>query len=327
LDLAWYCPSEGDGRFLGTRTPERPPTFDYLLRVVRAAERAGASEILVPTGVVNDSYAPDAPFAESWTTAAGLAVRTRSIRLIVAVNPAGCSPALLAHQIQTLGAAAPGRIALNLVAGGGPVDGYGHPATDHHDRYLRLRELIAALDGRFDGPLYLGGASEDAVALAAEVVDTYLMWGERPQDIAARITAFRERTERPVRFGVRIHIIARSRERDARRRARELVAAAAVRNDRRDEYAGFDSVGQARMNALPADADDWVAPGLWAGIRSVRGGAGTALVGSYDQVAKWLAAYRAVGVDMIIASGYPHLEEVTRVSRHVWPRIELSRRS
>lgn len=321
LDLAWYCPCEGDGRFLGTLAPERPPTFAYLLRVVRAAERAGAHEILIPTGVVNDSFAPDAGFAESWTTAAALAVRTRAIRLIVAVNPATTNPALIAHQAQTLEAMAPGRIALNLVAGGGPIDGYGNPATSHDERYGRLGALVDALAGRFTGPLYLGGASPAAVALACRAVDTYLMWGEHPDDIAARIAAIRARTSRPLRFGVRLHIIARARAADARRRARELVAPAAVQGARAEEYAGFDSVGQARMNAIAADGDHWVAPGLWAGIRAVRGGAGTALVGSYDDVAGWLERYRQVGVAMIIASGYPHLEEVGRVARHVWPRI------
>ncbi|MDH3226099.1 MAG: LLM class flavin-dependent oxidoreductase, partial [Thermoleophilia bacterium] len=81
VTLAWYCPSEGDGRLLGTRRPERPPTFDYLRRVALAAERAGAREILIPTGTVNDSFAPDATFMESWTTASALAAVTDRIRL------------------------------------------------------------------------------------------------------------------------------------------------------------------------------------------------------------------------------------------------------
>lgn len=301
-------------------SPERPPDFEYLVRVTRAAQRAGAEEILIPTGITNDSYAPDARFAESWTTAAGLAVRTRAIRLIVAVNPAALTPALIAHQAETLQAMAPGRIAINLVAGGGPETGYGAPALDHDDRYQRLGELVDALHGRFTGPLYLGGASDAAIALAHRAVDTYLMWGEHPDAIAERVRAFRAGCDRDVRFGVRIHIIARARDADARRRADELVAAASVRDDRAREYGAFDSVGQARMNAVDADAAHWVAPGLWAGIRSVRGGAGTALVGSYDRVADWLRRYRAAGVDLVIASGYPHLEEVRRVAREVWPR-------
>ena len=321
LDLAWYCPSEGDGAHLGTLAPERPPAFEYLLRVVRAAERAGAREILIPTGAVNDSFAPDAPFAESWTTAAALAASTRDIRLIVAVNPAGISAALAAHQAETLEGIAPGRIAVNLVAGGGPDDGYGHAPLGHDERYARLGAFADMLQTRFRGPLYLGGASEAARRLAARVADTYLMWGEPPDEIAARIDAMRSLAGRPMRFGLRIHIIARRSEREARAAAAELLAHARVQADRASEYASFDSVGQARMNAIPADPESWVAPGFWAGIRLVRGGAGTALVGRYDQVAGWLGRYREAGVDLVIGSGYPHLEEVGRVARRVWLRL------
>lgn len=321
LELGWYCPSEGDGRRLGTRRPERPPAIGYLARVARAAERAGAAVILIPTGTVNDSYAPDAPFMESWTTASALAALTRRIRLLVAVNPAGLRPELAAHQAETLEAIAPGRVAINLVAGGGPEGPYGSEPLDHDARYARLGELAGALRARWTGPLYLGGASPAAAALAARVADTYLMWGEPPEQVAARAAAIRARAARPVRVGLRIHLIARRSDREARAAAAAIVAGARVTGDRAREYAAFDSVGQARMNALPADREGWVAPGLWAGIRAVRGGAGTALVGSYARVARLLGEYREAGVDLVIASGYPHLEEVGRVARRVWPRL------
>jgi len=325
LDLGWYCPSEGDGRWLGTRRPERAPTIDTLAAVARAAERAGATEILIPTGTVNDSFAPDAPFMESWTTAAALAAMTRRIRLLVAVNPAALRPDLAAHQAETLERIAPGRIAINLVAGGGPDAGYGAPQLDHAARYARLGELADALRARFGGPLYLGGASDDAVALAARVAGTYLMWGEPPDAVAGRIATMRARAGRPMRFGLRIHLIARDTEREARSAAAELLSRAEVVADRAAEYAGFDSVGQARMNAIAADDDGWVSPGFWAGIRAVRGGAGTALVGSHAQVARMLIDYRRAGVDLVIGSGYPHLEEVGRIGTRVWPLLAAER--
>ena len=131
------------------------------------------------------------------------------------------------------------------------------------------------------------------------------MWGEPPERIAERVAAMRARAGRPMRMGLRIHIIARPQEREAREAARELLSRAEVAGDRAAEYARFDSVGQARMNAIPADDEGWVAPGLWAGIRAVRGGAGTALVGSYQDVARMLRDYRAAGVDLVIASGLP----------------------
>ncbi len=133
----------------------------------------------------------------------------------------------------------------------------------------------------------------------------------RPDDLAAR-------------FGTPLYAFdgaPLAAEAEARAAAFELVSRAAVTGDRAGEYAGFDSAGQARMNAIPADDEGWVAPGLWAGIRSVRGGAGTALVGSYARVARLLDDYREAGVDLVIASGYPHLEEVARVARRVWPRL------
>jgi alkanesulfonate monooxygenase len=321
-DLAWYCPSEGDGRFLGTRRPEQAPTIAHLAAVAGAAERAGATEILIPTGTVNDSFAPDAPFMESWTTASALAAMTRRIRLLVAVNPAALRPELAAHQAETLERIAPGRVAINLVAGGGPDTGYGAPALDHAGRYARLGALADALRERFAGPLYLGGASEAAVALACRVADTYLMWGEPPDAIAARIARVRDAATRPMRFGLRIHVIARDTDREARAAAAQLLSRAEVAGDRASEYAGFDSVGQARMNAIDADGDGWVAPGLWAGIRAVRGGAGTALVGSHAHVAGLLADYRDAGVGLVIGSGYPHDAEVTRVGTRVWPLIQ-----
>lgn len=321
LALSWYCPSEGDGRWLGTRRPERAPDIEYLAAVAKAAERAGATELLIPTGTVNDSFAPDAPFMESWTTASALAALTRRIRLLVAINPAALRPELAAHQAETLERIAPGRVAINLVAGGGPQVGYGAPERDHAGRYALLNELADALRERFTGPLYLGGASDAAIDLAVRVADTYLMWGEPPDAVAARIAVARERAERPMRFGLRIHLIARDTEREARAAAAELVSRAEVAGDRASEYARFDSVGQARMNAIPADGDGWIAPGLWAGIRAVRGGAGTALVGSHAQVAGWLASYREAGVDLVIGSGYPHLEEVARVGTRVWPLL------
>ena len=321
LTLGWYCPSEGDGRWLGTARPERPPEIGYLAAVARAAEDAGASEILIPTGTVNDSFAPDAPFSESWTTAAALAPLTSTIRLLVAVNPAGLRPELAAHQARTLWAMAPGRVAINLVAGGGPDAGYGAPPLDHAGRYRRLADLAEALRARFPGPLYLGGASDDALALAARAAETYLMWGETPEAIAVRVAAMRARAGRPMRFGLRVHLIARETDDEAHAAAAGLLSRAEVAGERAAEYAAFDSVGQARMNALAADDAGWVAPGLWAGIRAVRGGAGTALVGSYDRVARMLGDYRAAGVDLVIGSGYPHLEEVGRVAARVWPRV------
>lgn len=352
--FAWYLPVEGDGYHLGTFMPERPPTLEYLRAVIQAAEAAGFEEILIPTGTSNDSFSAHAPMIESWTAASILAPATERIRLLVAVNPSCHKAGAFARQSATLDQLSGGRIAINLVAGGS-IANPEERALDHHDRYQRLDEFAQVIQrmwtepetsfsGRFynlEGalaepkpaqehglPLYLGGASEEARELAARHVDSYLMWGEPPAAIADRIAEMRERAkayQRSLRFGLRVHIIARSTREAAREASQELLRLAdpRVEADRQAEFNNFDSVGQARMLAIEGREDDWVSDVLWAGIRRVRGGAGTALVGDYHQVAKALEQYIEAGIGLFILSGYPHLEEAARLGEHLLPLVSL----
>jgi alkanesulfonate monooxygenase len=64
-----------------------------------------------------------------------------------------------------------------------------------------------------------------------------------------------------------------------------------------------------------------ISPNLWAGVGLVRGGAGTALVGSHEEVADRMAEYHALGLDEFILSGYPHLEEAFSFGEGVVPLL------
>jgi alkanesulfonate monooxygenase len=70
-----------------------------------------------------------------------------------------------------------------------------------------------------------------------------------------------------------------------------------------------------------------ISPNLWAGVGLVRGGAGTALVGDPETVAKRFLEYADVGIDTFILSGYPHLEESYRVAELLFPLLPLSNSS
>ena len=352
LSFAWYLPTEGDGHHLGSRHAERPPTFRYLTEVIQAAERAGFEEILIPTGNANDSFAAEAPMAESWTTAALLGAVTGRIRLLVAVRGGCHNPGVFAKMAATLDEATGGRLVLNLVAGGSPDDMYSR-VLEHDERYRRLWEFARVVrrlwtepsvdfDGEFfrmrgalaepkplqrpHPPFYMGGASAVARQMAVELVDTYLMWGEPPAQIAARIEemeALASRAGKELRYGLRIHLIVRDSEAEARAAAADLLsrADAYVEAQRRAEFNGFDAVGQARMLAVRAAEDDWVAPNLWAGIRRVRGGAGTAVVGTPAQAKALLGEYVDAGIRHFIFSGYPHREEAARVGEVLLPLL------
>src|SRR5688572_17797511 len=83
----WFLPVDGDGYHIGTLEQERPPTFDYLLSVARAAEEAGFRSVLIPTRLANGSFEETAPLAETWTAVASIAPMTERLRFLVAVRP------------------------------------------------------------------------------------------------------------------------------------------------------------------------------------------------------------------------------------------------
>jgi alkanesulfonate monooxygenase len=88
-------------------------------------------------------------------------------------------------------------------------------------------------------------------------------------------------------------------------------------------FARSESVGQARMVALHQGSRDnlEVAPNLWAGFGLVRGGAGTALVGSHREVAERIKEYADIGITEFVLSGVPHLEEAYWFGEGVLPLL------
>jgi alkanesulfonate monooxygenase len=182
-------------------------------------------------------------------------------------------------------------------------------------------------------PIWFGGSSDAGIDVAAEHADVYLTWGEPPAQVAEKLDAVRARARRKGRtlsFGLRIHLIVRETDEAAWREADRLISRlpqAAIDAAQAKFREESDSVGQTRMSDLHhGDRSKLlVGPDLWAGIGLVRGGAGTALVGSPKTVAARLREYQSLGIETIIASGYPHLEETYRVAELLFPELGLAR--
>ena len=180
-------------------------------------------------------------------------------------------------------------------------------------------------------PLYFGGSSPAAHTLAAAQADAYLTWGEPPAAVAEKIADVRARAQalgRTLRYGIRLHIIVRETEGQAWDAARDLIkhlSDETIATAQRKLATESDSVGQRRMLALHNGRRDSleVAPNLWAGVGLVRGGAGTALVGDPETVAERIREYQALGIDTVIASGYPHLDESYRVAELLFPLLGI----
>ena len=356
--LHWFLPTNGDsrtdlslGNAVGTAGSrviegggERSPDIGYIGQVARSAEQLGFHGALTPTS----SWCEDA-----WIMTASLTQLTESFRFLVALRPGLLSPTLAAHMAATYQRISRGRLLLNIVTGGD--DAEQRRFGDHlskPERYRRageflhiLRELWKGEPVDFTGEffdvrggqiipaavwpeIYLGGSSPGALDVAARYADVYLTWGEPPGAAAEKLERVRDRAKaagRQLRFGIRLHVIARETAGEAWAQAQRLLDGldpAAIERAQAIQRASG-SEGQQRMTALHGGRTDTleVSPNLWAGVGLVRGGAGTALVGSHEEVADRIAEYHGLGIEEFILSGYPHLEEAYSVGEGVMPAL------
>jgi alkanesulfonate monooxygenase len=189
----------------------------------------------------------------------------------------------------------------------------------------------AALNNRPDPvpPVFFGGSSGPAGPVAAKYADVYLTWGEPPPAVGEKLDWIRglaSNIGRELQYGLRIHVISRDTSEEAWAEADRLLAAVDPADVERVQasLARSESEGQRRMLSLHGGSSNrlLVGPNLWAGVGLVRGGAGTALVGSHAEVAERLVEYAELGIDHFILSGYPHLEEAYWFGEGVLPLLE-----
>jgi alkanesulfonate monooxygenase len=354
MKVLWFLPTHGDGRYLGTATGGRVVDFEYLRQVAGAVDQLGYYGALLPTGRSCE---------DAWVTASALISATRKMRFLVAVRPGLISPTLAARMAATFDRFSNGRLLINVVTGGDPVelagDGVFHDHdqryevtdefleiwrqvlasptaidfTGHHLRVTSAKTIFRAVQQPYP-PLYFGGSSPAAINVAAKHADYYLTWGEPPQAVAAKIEAARAaagKIERELRFGIRLHMIVRETEKEAWAEADRLISAADEQTIAAAQatMSRHDSSGQKLMQQLQRGgrtrADLEVSPNLWTGVGLVRAGAGTALVGSVANILERIREYAQLGIDAFILSGYPHLEEAYRVAELLFPHLTLEK--
>lgn len=346
-NVFWFIPTHGDGRYLGTSEAGRATTHAYMRQIAQAADDLGYQGVLLPTGVSCE---------DAWIVASTMVPLTKRLKFLVAIRPGLMSPSLAARMAATFDRLSDGRLLVNVVTGGDPVELAGDGLHVSHDERYEItdefltvwrRELAGetvTLDGNYidvrDGkilipgvqkphpPLYFGGSSPAARRVAAKHVDLYLTWGEHPDQVAEKIASVRRLAEaegRAMRFGIRLHVIVRETDEQAWKDAEDLISRVDDETIARAQkvFARMDSHGQSRMKSLHGGsrAELEISPNLWAGVGLVRGGAGTALVGDADTVAQRMREFEALGIDTFILSGYPHLEEAYRFAELIFPRL------
>jgi alkanesulfonate monooxygenase len=343
-EISWFSAlCDDDYEFLGVPDPKLKSSWEHCRDIVLQAESGGFDNILLPSG-----YALG---VDTTAFAAAIAPMLRRMALLMAVRIGETWPPQLARQIATIDRLLGGRLTVNIISSDMPGE-----QLASGPRYARTVEAMHILktllngqpldhDGDFwklkiDPPrigtvsgkaplLYFGGLSEDAREAAAKGCDVFLMWPDKQENVAAIIADMTERAARhgrTLRFGYRAHVIVRETETAARAAADRLLSrldaaeGAAIRAKSLDST----STGVAAQAALRENAadDGYAEPNLWTGVGRARSGCGAAIVGDPDQVLAKLNAYRDMGIEAFILSGYPHAAEADLFARHVLPYID-----
>ncbi|MDN4160064.1 LLM class flavin-dependent oxidoreductase [Nocardioides abyssi] len=356
LKFHWFLPTNGgDGRHVvggghgvSAGAAGRPATVPYLGQIARSAEQLGFEAALTPTG----AWCEDA-----WVSTAMLSSLSERLKFLVAFRPGLTAPFLAAQMAGTFQNLSGGRLLLNVVTGGESHEQrmFGD-FLDKDGRYERADEFLHIVRALWRGEtvtfsgkhhsvedahlaqrpdplpeIYFGGSSPAAGKVAAKHADVYLTWGEPPAAVAEKIDWIKglaKEEGRELRFGIRLHTIARDTSEAAWAEADRLLAGIDDEQIRKvqEGLKRSESVGQQKMLELNGGSKEGleIHPNLWAGVGLVRGGAGTAMVGSHSEIADLVEQYVAVGIEEFVLSGYPHLEESYWFGEGVLP--ELTRR-
>ncbi len=344
VEVSWFSAlCSDDFQYLGVPDGTLRSSWAHCSNIVKKAEAQGFRNILCPS-----SYQVG---QDTLSFVAGCALITEKINLLAAVRCGEMQPIMLARTIATLDHMLEGRLTVNIISSDFPGE-----KADSAFRYQRSREVVEILKQAWTqdeinyqgqvynfsglttdpakpyqtgGPLlYFGGYSPAALELCGQHCDVYLMWPEPKQQIAERmraVNAVAERNERSLDYGLRVHVIVRDTEQEAREYAQHLVSKLGDDAGRAIRERALDStslgVAHQATNRDLADMEGFVEPHLWTGVGRARSGCGAAIVGSTDQVLSELEAYQKMGIRAFILSGYPHIEECEHFGARVIPQM------
>jgi alkanesulfonate monooxygenase len=345
-EVSWFSAlCSDDYAYLGVPDGSLRSSFEHCSDIVKKAEELGFRNILCPS-----SYQVG---QDTLSFVAGCAPISDRINFLAAIRCGEMQPIMLARTVATLDHMLKGRLTLNVISSDFPGE-----VADSAFRYKRSHEVVEILrqawtrdtidhDGEIyqfkgvsteparpyqqnGGPLlYFGGYSPDALELCGAQCDVYLMWPETKDQLADRMRAANERAAahgRTLDYGLRVHMVVRDTEQEAREYAEHLVSklddeyGQLIRN-RAHDSGSLGVSHQARAREL-ADKFGYVEPNLWTGIGRARSGCGAALVGSTDKVLSALEEYQKMGICAFILSGYPHLDEAEHFGTKVLPQMK-----
>ncbi|MXQ06808.1 LLM class flavin-dependent oxidoreductase [Alphaproteobacteria bacterium GH1-50] len=345
-EVSWFSAlCSDDYQYLGVPDGALRSSWEHCRDILLEAEKQGFRNILCPS-----SYQVG---QDTLSFVAGCAPLTDKINMLAAVRCGEMQPIMLARTIATLDHMLKGRLTINIISSDFPGE-----KAESNFRYQRSREVVEILRQAWTqdeinyegevynfknvptdparpyqqngGPLmYFGGYSPAALELCGQHCDVYLMWPETKDQLAQRmkdVHAVAEKYGRTMDYGLRVHMIVRDTEAEAKEYAEHLVSKlndeyGKLIRDRAHDSSSLGVSHQARAREL-ADQFGYIEPHLWTGVGRARSGCGAALVGSTDQVLSEIENYKKMGIRAFIFSGYPHIDECESFGQRVLPELK-----
>lgn len=307
----------------------------YTRDLAVAAEEFGFDLTLIAELNLNDIKGHRAPALDCWTLAPAIAAVTRTQELMLAVRPNYHSPAQTAKALSTLDLIAPGRLSLNVVSSWWRDEAtqYGAPFDVHDARYSRTAEWLEVLRRLlredtvthhgalydFEGTIlepkpsrmptvYMGGESPTAKQVIANYGDAYVMHGDPPEAIAAKVADLSARRADsggpPMSFGVSGYVICRDTEEEAQAELARILNV----NASPEAYASYRDFIEGSHLESEVSLQEYSVSN-----RGLRAG----FVGTPEQIAARIRAYEDAGVDLLLLQFSPQHEEMERFGRDV----------
>ncbi|UAC48153.1 LLM class flavin-dependent oxidoreductase [Bacillus aquiflavi] len=360
IEFITMAPTSGDSEYVGGPSKDkkiggwtgtgtdvvRQPSIEYIKEIAAAAENGGFSTLLLPIG---------GNCIDSLVAASYLIAHTKHLKLLFAVRPGSIAPTQLAKQFASLDYWSGGRVFINIVTGGSPVE----LASDgdflsHTDRYKRTREYIEILKRLFAGetfdyngeffklkdaslprvpkevpPIYFGGSSPIAKEVATDLADTYMLWGETLENTEEEINTVKKLVKqkgRDLSYSVSFQVVVADTEKEAWEQADRLISKVDpnVLAEKHKSTLTSGAVGVNRLHKLMIQSKEnnfVIGPNIWAGLTQVLSGNSIALVGTPDQIAERIVEFVDLGFDKVLLRGFPHLEVIQDVGRKIIPRV------
>ena len=344
-EISWFAPiCDGDDQYLGVRDQKFKSSWENTSQIVKTADELGYSNVLCPS-----SYQVG---QDPLTYISAMAHLTKNINFLAAIRSGEIHPPMLARSIATLDHILKGRLTINIISSDLPGT-----LLSSSERYARSREVIQILkqawtkdeinfQGKYynfnlpsapvkpyqqnGGPLlYFGGYSPEGVDLCAEFCDVYLMWPDTEKKLEVLISSMRSKAaqyNRTIQFGLRVHVIVRETENEAKAYANKLISKLDIKMGENIKNRALDSksLGVSKQASLreKADQEYYAEPHLWTGIGLARSGCGAAIVGNPEQVYHKIKSYMDMGINAFILSGYPHKKECELFAKYVLPKLK-----